>query len=96
MENIYYSDTFKDFYLQLGPESSFNLVPIEKGLKIKVMEQKLKELQEEPYIKDNFKLNIKRLNRWWYSVYFDEICNHDCEYLIFSENKFCSKCKVKL
>ena len=27
-------------------------------------------LKNDPYITMNFVLNIKRLNRWWYSVYF--------------------------
>lgn len=42
------------------------------GLKVEVRDNALKEIQAEEYIKENFKLNIKRLNRWWYSVYFDK------------------------
>lgn len=73
-------------------------VKVEKGLKVDVRDYILKQWQEEPYIKENFKLNIKRLNRWWYSVYFDDICNHDGEPLVFNDgiNEFCSKCRVIL
>ena len=48
------------------------IVEIKEGLKIKVRDFILKEIQEEEYIKENFKLNIRRLNRWWYSIYFDK------------------------
>lgn len=54
---------------------SDNMIPVikvEVGLKVKVRDTVLKQLQEEKYIQDNFKLNILRLNRWWYSVYFDK------------------------
>lgn len=47
------------------------IVKIEKGLKVEIRDNTLKEIQADEYIKENFKLNIKRLNRWWYSVYFD-------------------------
>lgn len=46
-------------------------VNLKVGLKLELRECELKKIQEIPYIKENFKLNIKRLNRWWYSVYFD-------------------------
>ena len=48
-------------------------VPIKVGLKIRVDQQMLDKLQSDDYIQSKFKLNVKRLNRWWYSVYFDEL-----------------------
>ena len=48
------------------------IVEIKKGLKVDVDENVLKQIQDEKYITDNFKLNIKRINRWLYSVYFDD------------------------
>lgn len=48
----------------------FRAVEIEDGLKIRCKENLLKLLEKNPYVVMNFKLNIKRLNRWWYSVYF--------------------------
>jgi hypothetical protein len=47
-------------------------VPVKVGLKVRVNEEHLKILQEDEYINQNFNLNIKRLNRWYWSVYFDE------------------------
>jgi hypothetical protein len=49
---------------------------IEVGLKIEVKKDILEILKNHEYIKDHFTLNIKRLNRWIYSVYFDKKCNH--------------------
>jgi hypothetical protein len=41
------------------------------GTDIECRDYILKELQENPYIQKTFKLNVNRLNRWWYRVYFD-------------------------
>ena len=71
-------------------------VLIEVGLKVSVRDCVLSNLKDNPYILQNFKLNIKRINRWWYSVYFDKICKHDAETLTISDVVFCSACKVKL
>lgn len=46
-------------------------VPVKVGLKVRVNESHLKELQLNEYIQSNFKLNIHRLNRWYWSVHFD-------------------------
>lgn len=46
------------------------VIKISNGLKIKCKEYQLNVLLSEHTITDKFKLNIKRLNRWWYSVYF--------------------------
>ena len=46
-------------------------VPLKVGLKVRVNEQHLLELQSSEYIQSNFTMNIKRLNRWYWSVYFD-------------------------
>lgn len=47
-------------------------IEITVGLKIMVRDFILENLKNDPYIINNYKLNVKRLNRWWYSVYFDE------------------------
>jgi len=49
------------------------VVEVKHGLKLEIRDSLLKIIQEEEYIKNNFKLNVKRLNRWWYSVYFEKI-----------------------
>jgi len=51
------------------------IVPLEIGLKLTVNKEFLETLELNEYIKSNFKLNIKRLNRWYWSIYFDE--KHD-------------------
>ena len=56
----------------LNDSNEKKIVKIQVGLKITTRDFILKELQENEYIRENFKLNIKRLNRWWYSVYFDK------------------------
>ncbi len=48
-------------------------VPLQVGLKVKAREDALNKIKNEIYIQKNFKLNIKRLNRWWYSIYFDKL-----------------------
>lgn len=45
---------------------------IEVGLKIEVNESVMNSLENMPYIQNNFKLNIKRLNRYRWSIHFDE------------------------
>lgn len=45
---------------------------LEVGLKIECRDYIYQSLLQQKYIQDNFKLNVKRLNRWWYSVYFDK------------------------
>lgn len=77
-------------------QSSVRAVPVEVGLKVSVRDCVLNDLKDNSYIQQNFKLNIKRINRWWYSVYFDKICKHDAETLIFGDDVFCSECRLKL
>lgn len=48
-------------------------VPLKVGLKVRVNQQMLSELQSSEYINQKFTLEIKRLNRWYWSVYFDEL-----------------------
>ena len=48
---------------------------LEVGADIECRDYILKELQENAYIQKTFKLNIKRLNRWWYRVYFDKLAD---------------------
>jgi len=45
---------------------------IRVGLKVEVSEDVMNTIKEHPYIQNNFKLNIKRLNRYRWSIYFDE------------------------
>ena len=47
-----------------------SVVRIEHGLNVTVRDFVLKKLQEDQKIQEGFTLNIKRLNRWWYSVHF--------------------------
>ena len=54
-------------------QGQIRAVPIEVGLKIKMRDYVYKNLINNTDIQSKFKLNVKRLNRWWYSVYFDEL-----------------------
>ena len=67
-------NTFYQLTIIQGKENKDRVFahPLVVGLKVKVRENILELLKETIYIQKNFKLNIKRLNRWWYSVYFDE------------------------
>ena len=47
-------------------------IPLHVGLNIEVREDIYEELKNDPDIQEKFKLNVKRLNRWWYSIYFDK------------------------
>lgn len=76
--------------------NDYRLIPIEVGLKISIRDFVLDKLQSDQNIQSKFKLNIKRINRWWYSVYFDKLCSHDAEKLIFGDDIYCSDCRVKL
>lgn len=49
------------------------VVLVADGLKIELRKEALDKLSAEQYIIDNFNLNIMRINRWWYSVYFEKI-----------------------
>jgi hypothetical protein len=51
--------------------STITLVEVKVGLKIECRDYIYKMLLNDSYIQNNFKLNVKRLNRWWYSIYFD-------------------------
>ena len=46
-------------------------IPIKDGLKIDCREEELNRLKNDKKLTEKFKLNIKRLNRWWYSIYFE-------------------------
>lgn len=66
------NDYFEADYIYCNKDME-QCVPIKVGLKIRVREKQLLELQQSETINKQFKLNIKRVNRWWYSVYFDEL-----------------------
>jgi len=48
-----------------------HVLKIEKGLKIRINKVNYEKLINNQWINNNFKLNIKRLSRWYWSVYFD-------------------------
>ena len=50
--------------------SSVYLIYVEDGLKLKMKKIELERLQSNLEFLNQYQLNIKRLNRWWYSVYF--------------------------
>jgi hypothetical protein len=50
----------------------FPVVEVKHGLKVEVRDKVLEIIKNHQYVKENFDLNIKRLNRWWYSVYFKD------------------------
>lgn len=77
-------------------KKGYTVVPLKVGTKIECRDFILEKIKNEPFIQDNFKLNVKRLNRWWYSVYFAEICNHNYDILDFGESKYCSHCKERI
>jgi hypothetical protein len=45
-------------------------IEIRDGLKIEVKERVVNELLEHKELNEEFQLNIKRKNRWYWSVYF--------------------------
>lgn len=47
-------------------------VKLEVGLKVEVNESVLNTIKSNSYIQNNFSLNIKRLNRYKWSIYFDK------------------------
>jgi hypothetical protein len=59
-----------DIFTVTGIEH-LEVVPLVVGTKIECNEDILNRLRDEPYISNNFKLNIKKLDDSWYSVYFD-------------------------
>lgn len=61
-----------DIEIEPHQEGYLFALKVQAGLKIKVTESYLKQLQSNEHIQSNFKLNIKRLNRWYWSVCFDE------------------------
>jgi hypothetical protein len=71
------------------------LLELIPGLKLEVNEKVLNNLVNEPYIQENFKLNIKRLNRWRYSVYFAKKCKHERR-SYFDNDIFCPDCGERL
>jgi hypothetical protein len=62
----------QDLVIYESDGSLSRCIKINKGIKIIVDEQNMLEIIECQYIKDNFKLGIKRVNRWCYSIYFGE------------------------
>jgi len=46
---------------------------IEHGLKIKVKKEALDRFINNQELKKDFQMNVKRVDRWWWSVYFKTI-----------------------
>lgn len=95
-ENGSVIETVESLDTKRSKEHFVHAVEVGVGMKLEVRDYFLEELKNMPNIKDKFKLNIRRLNRWWYIVYFDEICKHDCEILVSDKDKFCLKCGMKV
>ncbi len=47
-------------------------IRIEDSLKIDVKESVYESLKNDSCLQENFNLKVKRLNRWWYSIYFEK------------------------
>ena len=73
---------------------SIRVVEVKHGLKIDIREDVLKQLQNNIYIQNNFQLNIKRRNRWWFSVYFQGICKSNIEYSKCSSREYGYECNT--
>ena len=52
------------------PPYTYNAVKIEDGLKICVREDLMKQTISENELSKKFDFNIKRINRWYWSIYF--------------------------
>jgi len=46
--------------------------PIEHLTKVRCREDTINEFKNNAMVTDKFKLNIKRINRWWWSIAFVE------------------------
>lgn len=53
----------------------YGAIQIYDGIKITMKQVELDRLLTETEFLKIYQLNIKRLNRWWYSVYFKKIDN---------------------
>lgn len=71
-------------------------IPVQVGVKIVIDKNTLDNLKKNPYIKENFTLNIIQLNKNAWSVYFAEKCEHKDKTLKFEDSIFCLKCGVKI
>jgi len=71
-------------------------VKVEVGLKIEVDAFTMNDIKRHPYIQENFKLNIVRVDDFTWSICFAEKCDHSYELLIFGEDEFCSNCGIKI
>ncbi len=66
--------TYEYLELRQGKENKkIFTCELKVGTDIECRDYILKEIQQNVYIQKNFKLNVKRLNRWWYRVYFDSL-----------------------
>ena len=63
---------FIEYRMGKGSKKVFGC-ELKNGVKVEVRDFILKEMQSNEYITSRFQLNIKRINRWWYSVYFKEL-----------------------
>jgi len=65
-----------DIYIASVPNPDYcNAVPVTFGLKIKCNKEMLDHILSEQYMKENFTLNIKKVNENVFNIYFDK--KHD-------------------
>lgn len=77
MAEEYISIPIQHNNIELLPSNNYpQVIRIRDGIKITMRDYVYKSILESietTDIQSKFKLNVKRLNRWWYSVYFDEL-----------------------
>lgn len=68
----------EEVWTAISPEynpipNSYSAIRVENGLKILCKKETLDNLMSNKEIIGKFQLNIRRKNRWYWSVYFKEI-----------------------
>jgi hypothetical protein len=62
----------KDFTVSYDAENKNRVIEIKAGDVIEVRDTIYEKIINNKTITDKYDLNVKRRNRWWYSVYFGE------------------------
>ncbi len=68
-----YDDVKNEIWTSVNPIEKMEdvgLIYVEDGLKLTMKKIELERLQSNLEFLKQYQLNTKRLNRWWYSVYF--------------------------
>lgn len=68
----------EEVWTAISPEynyvpNSYSAIRVENGLKILCKKETLDNLMSNKEITEKFQLNVRRKNRWHWSVYFKEI-----------------------